>query len=118
MFRISQVASPSRPAGSPAIWGHFEDEDIRPRQRLMSGRPQGAMRPSKGAELKNPQRDILLAVRVQDSSMQQPFNYPPVTDETLEEVVRRIVAVSSPLRIVLFGSRARGQASSAAISIF
>ncbi len=35
---------------------------------------------------------------------------PPVTAETLEEVVRRILAVGSPLRIVLFGSRARGEA--------
>ncbi len=35
---------------------------------------------------------------------------PPVTAETLEEVVRRILAAGSPLRIVLFGSRARGQA--------
>jgi predicted nucleotidyltransferase len=43
--------------------------------------------------------------------MQHAINYPPVTGETLEEVVRRILAVGSPLRIVLFGSRARGQAS-------
>ena len=35
---------------------------------------------------------------------------PPVTAETLEEVVRRILAAGSPLRIVLFGSRARGEA--------
>jgi len=35
---------------------------------------------------------------------------PPVTAETLEEVVRRILAVGSPLQIVLFGSRARGEA--------
>jgi predicted nucleotidyltransferase len=35
---------------------------------------------------------------------------PPVTAETLEEVVRRILAAGSPLRIVLFGARARGEA--------
>jgi predicted nucleotidyltransferase len=43
--------------------------------------------------------------------MQRVLDYPPVTDETLQEVVRRILAVGSPLRTVLFGSRARGQAS-------
>ena len=36
--------------------------------------------------------------------------YPPVTDEILQEVDRRILAVGSPLKIVLFGSRARGDA--------
>lgn len=35
---------------------------------------------------------------------------PPVTDALLEEVVRRILSVGSPLRIVLFGSQARGDA--------
>lgn len=35
---------------------------------------------------------------------------PPVTDELLEEAVRRILSVGSPLKIVLFGSRARGDA--------
>ena len=34
--------------------------------------------------------------------------YPPVTDKLLEEAVRRILAVGSPQKIVLFGSRARG----------
>jgi predicted nucleotidyltransferase len=43
--------------------------------------------------------------------MNRVLDYPPVTDETLQEVVRRILAVGSPIRIVLFGSRARGQAS-------
>jgi predicted nucleotidyltransferase len=38
------------------------------------------------------------------------LDFPPVTAETLEEVVRRIRAAGSPLRIVLFGSRVRGQA--------
>ena|SRR5881296_344607 len=36
--------------------------------------------------------------------------FPPVTDELLAEAVRRILAVGSPDRIVLFGSRARGEA--------
>ena len=35
---------------------------------------------------------------------------PPVTAEILEEAVRRILAAGSPLKIVLFGSRARGEA--------
>jgi predicted nucleotidyltransferase len=35
----------------------------------------------------------------------------PVVDQPfLDEVVRRILAVASPLKIVLFGSQARGQA--------
>lgn len=42
--------------------------------------------------------------------MDQVLNYPTVTDELLEEVVRCILSVGSPLKIVLFGSRARGQA--------
>ena len=33
-----------------------------------------------------------------------------MTDELLEEAVRRILSVGSPLKIVLFGSRARGDA--------
>lgn len=36
--------------------------------------------------------------------------YPPVTDHLLEEAVARILAVGSPQKIVLFGSRARGEA--------
>jgi uncharacterized protein len=36
---------------------------------------------------------------------------PPVTAATLEEAVRRILATGSPLRIVHFGSRARGEAT-------
>jgi len=35
---------------------------------------------------------------------------PPITPQILEEVVRRILAAGSPLRIVLFGSQARGEA--------
>ncbi len=43
--------------------------------------------------------------------MYEVLDLPPVTDETLEEVVRRILSVGSPLKIVLFGSRATGRAS-------
>ena len=35
---------------------------------------------------------------------------PAITTETLDEVVRRILSAGSPLRIVLFGSQARGDA--------
>jgi len=35
---------------------------------------------------------------------------PPVTPQTLAEVVRRILTAGSPLRIVMFGSQARGDA--------
>ena len=41
---------------------------------------------------------------------QAEFVYPPVTDELLGEMVRRIRAAGNPLKIVLFGSRARGDA--------
>lgn len=37
-------------------------------------------------------------------------HHPPVTDELLAEVVRRILAVGNPQQIVLFGSQARGDA--------
>jgi len=43
--------------------------------------------------------------------MHRVLDFPPVTEATLQEVVRRILAVGSALRIVLFGSRARGQAN-------
>ncbi|MGH7857773.1 MAG: nucleotidyltransferase domain-containing protein [Candidatus Binatia bacterium] len=36
--------------------------------------------------------------------------YPATTDELLEEVVRRIRSVGAPRAVVLFGSRARGDA--------
>jgi uncharacterized protein len=36
--------------------------------------------------------------------------YPPVTEQLLSEIVRRILSVSSPRKIVLFGSRATGRA--------
>lgn len=35
---------------------------------------------------------------------------PPVTDDLLAEIVRRILSAGSPDRIILFGSRARAQA--------
>lgn len=42
--------------------------------------------------------------------MSAELHYPPVTDALLQEGVRRILAVGTPLKIVLFGSRARGTA--------
>ena len=36
--------------------------------------------------------------------------YPEVTESLLQEIVRRILAAGQPLKIVLFGSRARGEA--------
>jgi uncharacterized protein len=42
--------------------------------------------------------------------MSLPLENAPVTAEILEELVRRLVAVGSPLKIVLFGSQARGEA--------
>jgi predicted nucleotidyltransferase len=36
--------------------------------------------------------------------------YPEVTDDVLDEAVQRILHVGSPLRVVLFGSHARGEA--------
>jgi predicted nucleotidyltransferase len=38
------------------------------------------------------------------------LDYPPLTDTLLQEVVRRILSVGFPLKIVLFGSMARGNA--------
>jgi len=40
----------------------------------------------------------------------QERNYPEVNDELLKGIVRRICQVGSPHKIVLFGSRARGDA--------
>ncbi len=36
------------------------------------------------------------------------FQYPELTQELLDEIVKRILAAGSPSKIVLFGSRARG----------
>lgn len=44
------------------------------------------------------------------TKMELAYEYPPVTDELLQEAVRRILQAGSPLKIVLFGSRARGEA--------
>ena len=38
------------------------------------------------------------------------FTFPPVTEELLSVVVRRILSVGSPKKIMLFGSRAKGTA--------
>jgi predicted nucleotidyltransferase len=38
------------------------------------------------------------------------FAYPEVTDELLAEVVRRILSVGTPQKVLLFGSWARGTA--------
>jgi predicted nucleotidyltransferase len=38
------------------------------------------------------------------------YPYPAVDEALLQEVVRRILAVGDPLKIVLFGSHARGDA--------
>ncbi|MEI6775818.1 MAG: nucleotidyltransferase domain-containing protein [Chloroflexales bacterium] len=42
--------------------------------------------------------------------MTQTFTYPNVTDELLDDLVTRIMSVGNPLKVVLFGSRARGDA--------
>jgi predicted nucleotidyltransferase len=40
--------------------------------------------------------------------MSQALEYPAVTEELLDEVVRRVLLAGSPRKIVLFGSLARG----------
>lgn len=42
--------------------------------------------------------------------MSQVREYPPVTEQLLDEVVRRVLPAGSPRRIVLFGFRTRGDA--------
>ncbi len=42
--------------------------------------------------------------------MSQAALFPKVTEQLLQEVVRRIVAIGAPEKIVLFGSHARGNA--------
>jgi len=42
--------------------------------------------------------------------MTQTFVYPDVTDELLADLVARIRSAGNPLKVVLFGSRARGDA--------
>lgn len=38
------------------------------------------------------------------------LTFPPVTDQLLVEVVRRILTIGFPLKILLFGSHAKGTA--------
>lgn len=49
-------------------------------------------------------------MRVGHAMSQQTLIYPPVTEELLGEIVRRIRVVGHPLKIILFGSHARGDA--------
>jgi len=42
--------------------------------------------------------------------MSETLEYPAVTEELLNEVVRRVLRVGTPSKIVLFGSHARGDA--------
>ena len=42
--------------------------------------------------------------------MSRALDYLPVTEELLQAVVRRLLTVGAPYKIVLFGSRARGDA--------
>jgi predicted nucleotidyltransferase len=41
-----------------------------------------------------------------------PVPFPPVTHALLDEIVQRIRSVGNPQRVILFGSHARGDASS------
>lgn len=43
--------------------------------------------------------------------MNQGLTYAMLTEKTLKDVVNRILSVGSPLKIVLFGSHARGDAA-------
>jgi predicted nucleotidyltransferase len=43
--------------------------------------------------------------------MAKAYEYPAVTEDLLDDVVGRIVAAGHPDRILLFGSRARGDAA-------
>jgi predicted nucleotidyltransferase len=45
--------------------------------------------------------------------MSMPANNPSISAQILDDVVRRILTAGSPLKIVLFGSQARGQAGPA-----
>ncbi len=46
--------------------------------------------------------------KAMDRDLQAPEAYPPVTDELLASIVKRVLSAGNPLKIVLFGSRARG----------
>ena len=45
---------------------------------------------------------------IMDQTTNSQRSYPPVTDELLAEIVKRVLAAGQPIKIVLFGSRARG----------
>lgn len=42
--------------------------------------------------------------------MANQVDYQPVTDELLTQIIHRVLSAGDPLKIVLFGSRARGEA--------
>ena len=42
--------------------------------------------------------------------MSNPLTSPPVTEELLQEAVKRILSAGNPEKIILFGSHARGEA--------
>lgn len=42
--------------------------------------------------------------------MASALTFPPVTDQLLDEVVHRILTIGTPVKIVLFGSHAKGTA--------
>jgi len=50
-------------------------------------------------------------------SVSRTLDYPQVTEDRLQEVVRRMLAIGAPYKIVLFDSRARGMPERIAISI-
>ena len=45
-----------------------------------------------------------------ERNVSRTLDHPQVTEDLLQEVVRRMLAVGAPSKIVLFGSRARGDA--------
>ena len=57
-----------------------------------------------------PAPDVGVSGRYNRCGMSLTYEYPDVTEDLLGEMVRRIRRVGRPERIVLFGSRARGDA--------
>jgi hypothetical protein len=55
------------------------------------------------------QEEWLCSAEIRREIDTRAYSYSEVTDELLDEVVRRIKAVGDPHKIVLFGSRARGE---------
>ena len=49
-----------------------------------------------------------MSTKTMSHSTDQTYAYPPVTEELLAQIVDKIRSVGNPLKIVLFGSRARG----------